>query len=120
MERVGYSFSVKAKLKLTRTDVEFLCELARNHYDGVCRSAATPGPGAFLHGALMILKHTSRCKETDSTVEEWSFSECDITRKILESARHLEPAVQMTATVLDSILHSAQIGINAETAHLNK
>jgi hypothetical protein len=116
MERVGYSFSIKAKLKLTRSDVEFLCELGRNHYDATCRMAATPCPNGFLQGARVQFM----CVEADTIIEEWSFRECDIARKILESARYLDSATQLAASALDSVLHSAQIGINAETAHLNK
>jgi len=119
MNRVGCTYVVKAKIELTREDIEFLCDLARDHYDATCRGSAVAGRDAFLHGARVLIQSVAGCRETDTIVEDWSFRECDIARKTLESARYLSEPKSTYAAVLDGILRSAQELINHESVRLN-
>jgi hypothetical protein len=109
---------------MTRADVEFLCALAKLHYDAVCRRAEEAGPDAFLNGA----RNQFWKPETETAVIEWSFRECDISRKILECTNFIRDggpfgdwrAAAAHAFELDRVLCAAQTSINEESARLNK
>lgn len=111
MKRLNFGYVVKMKIELTVDEVEFLFDLARNHYDATCRGVAIPGKDAFIHAA-----HLSH--RNGSTVEEWSFREFDIARKILESAKYLGEPKDSFAVVLDGFFRSNQEAINKEYARL--
>jgi hypothetical protein len=82
MKVVTFVYLVSVVLELTEQEVTFLCDLARAHYDATCRAAEAPGPNAFLNGMR-------NCLEGGKAEWEWSFRECDIARKILETSNSI-------------------------------
>ena len=125
MKHTGFVFSAKAQLEITREDAYFLCAVAKLHYDSVCRSAEDdPGPDAFLNG----LRNRFWKPEIKTVTVEWSFRECDISRKILEMAHLIcddgksftdGRSLAAHAFELDKALNAAQTGINEKTAQAN-
>ena len=124
MKHIGFVFSAKARLEITREDAYFICAVAKLHYDSVCRSAEEPGPDAFLNG----LRNQFWKPETKAATVEWSFRECDISRKILEMAhlvrddgRSFDDGRSLAAHAfeLDKALNAAQNGINERSAQIN-
>lgn len=79
MKIVEYRYTVMARVQLSEAEIYHLIYLALLHYDYKCKSAARPGPGAFLNG----LKNTIR---TDRMADiHLSYDDLDLLNKILES-----------------------------------
>ncbi|MGA7885267.1 MAG: hypothetical protein WCA44_05945 [Acidobacteriaceae bacterium] len=128
MNLVRFQYEPKAQLWVTRQDMEMLCALAKNHYDSVCRAAESPGDGAFLNGARNRLSSIPELPDqtADGVTVEWTFAQCDIAAKILESANFLRQpfgdwrASSECARGISAALKDAMDGINTEAARLNK
>ena len=124
MKQAGFIYHISVRLEVTRADIDFLCALAKLHYDAVCRMAEIPGPEAFLNAA----RNGFWVAETDTITVEWSFRECDISRKILEQANFICDggpfgdwrAAAIHAFELDKVLCAAQTSINEEGARLKR
>jgi hypothetical protein len=112
MEQLGFTYKVRAVVKLSEEEVNLLCQLAAIHYDARCRAAVIPGRGAFLNAAKVSLGPAG-------TTEAWGFTECDTAAKILESGRYLGDPIWMRTQQLTKSLIEAMQSINAENAKIN-
>lgn len=116
-----FRYLVKADVELTAEEVEVLCELGKNHYDDTCRSAVNPGRGAFLNGAWNgIIAREGTVPLT--TVETWTFNECNLSCKILEMAvyRYRDDDAKLKLCFgLTKTLHEVMDKINDEHSRQN-
>jgi hypothetical protein len=119
MKHLGLSFQVRVKLELTSEDIGFLIELANHHYDALCRATASSGADGFLWGALNSI-------DGGKTVAEWTFRECDLVLKILETANYIVDtpvgdwrSSTMRGTLMTNTLKIAMEAINFKTGELN-
>ena len=111
MRQIRFSYCVSVVMELTESEAIFLRDQALLHYDFTCKSAAIPGKDAFLNAAINSIRNGI------ATVE-WTFRECDITRKILEQATFF-PEHREMAFSIDKALREAQQEINLITSQMN-
>lgn len=110
--RKGYRYRVRVVFEIPRDWLDHLIELSQSHYDGKCKDAGRPGPGAFLHG----MKTRADYSGTPTITGMLTVPELDLTCKILE----LPPARQEIFEAFwdllrDAIEEETQINRNSPT-----
>lgn len=98
MEKAGFNYDVCVRFNVTGREIEIIARTAETHYDGKCRSAAIPGPDAFVNGWKNSLFMCGTFEENRLRTVEVSASEYELstTGKILEMAAHLFPPDEVT------------------------
>ncbi len=76
-------YELRAELKFTRTEINYMIKRCKEHYDGVCQAAGfSIQEGGFQNGFIAQLKMFPTTKTY--TVAVWTFNQIDITLKVLE------------------------------------
>lgn len=79
MENMEYWYSVKALVKMTRSEIEHAILMSQTHYDSICRQAGEAGPG-FLYA------YKNRLEDGQNESQQpLGFRELDILNKVLEA-----------------------------------
>lgn len=119
MDVTGFRYEVSAMLNLTGREVEIIFRTAEHHYDGKCKSAAMPGPGAFVNGwknrLFMTGSFNARNRKQSVDVPA-SWGELDTVAKILEMAGYQFDNAEVGP--LRTAVHRAMLSIKDEHQYI--
>lgn len=93
MKLEAFSYEVEGKVCVTKAELTNMIRCAETHYDATCRSAALPGPRAFLNGMRNSMRSPGSdahvdfeaAAEADTSTDWLTTRQLDLLLKILES-----------------------------------